>query len=229
MNMENSPNWTRVGRDVVDDLLSASAPRSSEIIAGVEGERFHTHDIHRLVLLLTDGKASQALQIAAMGHDAERFAIPGAGSGYSGRRSGPEYVAYKKRHARVSANLITALLREKNVPNEIVEKVHFLITHHDDPLDEIEKLNDQELETLVAADTLSWLNFSAPNYFNGKEERGIPGLLDKMDFMLRKLPEKYWSYVPRIELIESRIFSYLKERVAMIARERNIPVPEFHE
>lgn len=103
----------------------------------------------------------------------------------------------------------------------------FLISHHDDPSEEFEMLHDQKLDVLVAADSLSWLNFSAPNYFNGREARGIPGLIDKMDFMLRKLPERFWVFIPEIKLREPQVAPYLRERVAVISKERGFAPPLF--
>jgi len=179
-----------IGRDIVDNLLKENKTRSHEIIAGIEGERFHTYDTHKLVLLLTKGHASPELQIAAMGHDVERFSVPNAGKGFIKDRKGPEYEAYKKLHAQKGASIMAERLQQKHVPSKTIRRIVFLISHHDDTSEEISNLKDSELEILAAADMLSWLNFSAPNYFNGRETKGIQGLNDKMCFMLRKLPTK---------------------------------------
>lgn len=95
-----------IGRAIVDDLLKANEYRSEEIIAGIEGERFHTHDTHELVLLMTNNQASPELQIAAMSHDVERFAIQRTDAWYQGDRTGPAYVAYKKLHAEKGAAIM---------------------------------------------------------------------------------------------------------------------------
>lgn len=217
----------QIGRAIVDRVLQENEHRSGEIIAGIDGERFHTYDTHQLVLLLTDGNASAALQIAAMAHDTERFSVPGAGVGYAGDRKGPGYEAYKENHAQKSAAIMREKLANAHIANAIIERVAFLIAHHDDTIEELNRLGDPELETLVAADALSWLNFSAPNYFNGKETKGMVGLVDKMCFMLRKLPQKFWKYLPQIHLREARVLPYLRENAMRIASERGIPVPEF--
>lgn len=218
-----------IGRKIVNALLNANAHRSDEIIAGIEGERFHTHDTHAIVLLLTNDKASPALQIAAMGHDVERFTVPGSGEGYKGSRSGPEYERYKKNHAKIGADLMNRELLKENIPQSIRKRIVFLITHHDDTAQEIQHLSDTELEVLVAADSLSWLNFSAPNYFNGREKKGIQGLRDKMIFMLRKLPKQFWSYLPMISLREPKILPYLIESATLVAQELEINPPQFNE
>jgi hypothetical protein len=214
----------QVGRKIVDELLLENEWRSNEIIAGIDGERFHTHDMEKIVRLLCETTPGPELIVAAMGHDVERFCVPGAGAGYIGVRSGPAYEAYKKNHAIKSAAIIAEKLREKEVDTKSIDRISFLITHHDDTDEEIRSLHDEELDILVAADTLSWLNFSAPNYFNGKETRGIPGLVDKMNFMLRKLPEKYWRYISQIELSEPKVRPYLEERMKAIAEERQTPL-----
>lgn len=225
--MEANSDLVKIGRDVVDCLLKENAYRTQEIIAGIDGERFHTHDTHQLVLLLTNGKARSALQIAAMGHDVERFAVPNAGKGFPKDRKGTEYEAYKKHHAQKGATIMAGRLQEAYVPSTVINRVIFLISHHDDTPEEIKKLNDSELEVLVGADSLSWLNFSAPNYFNRKETKGITGLNDKMCFMLRKLPIKYWHYIPHIKLEEPKILPYLKRNVVKIAKELGINPPKF--
>lgn len=217
-----STNWVKVGREIVNRFLKENEHRTDEILAGIEGERFHTFDTNRLVLLLSKNKASEALQIAAMAHDCERFTVQGAGRGFRGKRLGKAYEQYKKKHAKKGAAIIANELKKRKAPKSLIEKVTFLVSHHDDTIDEIQKFEDKELEILIAADTLSWLNFSAPNYFNGKEKKGIAGLIDKMDFMLSKLPEKFWKYIPEIKLSEPRVIPYLKERMKIIAAKRGI-------
>ncbi len=221
------PPAVAAGRRVVDRLLSENAHRSGEILAGIDGERFHTEDMDRLVMYLTRSEASDPLRVAAMGHDAERFSVPGAGVGYQGIRSGPEYEAYKKRHAAKSAAIMTEGLRAEGVSEDLIERTGFLITHHDDTREEIRALNDPDLDVLVAADTLSWLNFSAPNYFNGREPQGVAGLRAKMGFMLGKLPDRFFPYLPGVPLTEPAVLPHLADVSRTIATARGIPVPEF--
>lgn len=218
-----------IGQQVVTTFFTNNQHRSHEITMGIDGERFHSQDMQRLVLLLSDNKATTELQIAALGHDIERIVVPGAGSGYKGERNGPDYIAYKKRHALKGADIIKQASIDQNFPAEQGERIHFLISHHDDPIEELTALNDPELDILVAADTLSWLNSSAPNYFNGIEQRGEKGLIPKMNFMFRKLPERYWEYIPRIKLKEPKLTQYLIPELTKIAKERNLTVPVFND
>lgn len=221
--MKRKISLLKIGQKVVEELLSANEYRSNEIIAGIDGERFHTKDVLALVKMLTNNEASEELQVAALGHDVERFSVPKSGSGYVGRRTGPEYEQYKKKHAESGAKIVSDALRAHGANVTSIKKISFLISHHDDTAEEVEKLGDQELNALVAADSLSWLNFSAPNYFNGRESKGIEGLNDKMLFMLRKLPAEFWGFLPKIKLSESKILPFLKENCAKIADERGLP------
>jgi hypothetical protein len=212
--------YIRIGRTIVDELLAANSHRSHEITAGIDGERFHTQDVHDLVRLLSHGKASAALQIAAIGHDIERFTVPGKGGGYQGKRSGPAYEAYKKNHAAEGGRIMAEELIKRTVPKKLAARVQFLISHHDDTIREVEAIGDEELDILVAADTLSFLNSFAYNWLNGVEHSGPEGLADKLQFMLRKLPQKFWSVIPKIELQHPEVLPYLKEQMAAVARER---------
>ncbi|MCL5970613.1 MAG: DUF4202 family protein [Patescibacteria group bacterium] len=215
-------DWVQIGKEIVDKLLKENEYRSDEILAGIDGEKFHTEDTLKLVLLLTKDKASNALQIAATGHDVERFSVKGSGTGFKNARKGKAYDKYKKNHAKKGAFIMSQKLKEKGAPKELIKHVRFLISHHEDNIEEISKLKDKELDILLASDTLSWLNFSAPNYFNGKEKKGIPGLIDKMDYMLNKLDKKYWKYMLRIKLLEPKVKLYLNDRTKIVARKRSI-------
>lgn len=218
-------DYVQMTERIVDTIFRENAHRSGEITAGIDGEQYHAHDMERLVMLLTDNTASAALRIAALGHDIERVVELGAGSGYEKSRTGQEYVAYKKRHAARGAEIMAEKLKDAHVSQDVIERVSFLITHHDDMHEDLEALGDAELDVLVAADTLSWFNFSGPNYFNGREKQGEKGLEDKMTFMLEKLPEKFWSYIPKLELKEQQMKEHVVHVSNVVAQRKGIPVP----
>lgn len=216
-----------ISRKIVDRLLEKNEQHDSEILAGIEGERFHTFETPRMALLISDGHASEALQIAAMAHDIERFTVRGAGRGYQGRRTGKAYEDYKKEHARRGAEIMGKKLTKERVSQELIDRVKFLIAHHDDPYDDVQAFHDEELEMMVTADTLSWINSFAPDFFNGRQKSGIPGFLDKLDFMLRKIPERFWKYIPEIPFTVPEMKPYFKEHLEYIANERGIAAPTF--
>lgn len=216
-----------ISRQIVDRLLQENEQYDSEILAGIEGERFHTYDTPRMAFLVTDGHPSDAFQIAAMAHDIERFTVRGAGGGYQDRRSGKAYEEYKKQHAQKGAEIIGNELKKEHVPQELVDRVKFLIAHHDDPYDDVHAFHDEELEAMVAADTLSWTNSFAPDFFNGRQKSGIPGFLDKLDFMLRKVPERFWKYIPDIDFRVPEMKPYFKRHLEKVAKERGITPPTF--
>jgi 8-oxo-dGTP diphosphatase len=86
----------------------------------------------------------------------------------------------------------------------LIERVQFLIEHHDDQQDLITD-NDEELQVLIAADTYAFFTTIAPTLYR---EEGEKRLKDKVIFMVEKLNDKM-----RTKLWETPLENALFERI----------------
>lgn len=158
--------------------------RDNEIMQGVDGEKEHAKDVLAWVEKLAD-RPSICLKIVALFHDVDRVITPGAGGGFKGDRESSAYLEHKKAHAKRSADYISQRLSANGVEQDLVTKIKFLISHHDDTGEEIERLNDPELKILVAADSLSFFTTLAPKMLQDEGEKRLSA---KMRFMIKKMP-----------------------------------------
>lgn len=179
--------------------------REMEIMQGVEGEKKHAQTVLDWCCLLTK-TPSLALKIAALFHDIDRLVTPGVGDGYKGDRKRQAYQLYKKSHAQRSANFISPKLLAWQLDSSIVERVRFLIIHHDDPGSEVETLNDAELDTLVAADSLAFFTSIAPKLYATEGEERVK---DKVRFMVAKMPVAARQLLAE-QTLKNSIFNKLK-------------------
>ncbi|OGD93003.1 hypothetical protein A2697_05085 [Candidatus Curtissbacteria bacterium RIFCSPHIGHO2_01_FULL_41_44] len=182
--------------------------RESEMANGIEGEKEHG----RMVLLWV-GKLvknpSVELQLSALFHDIDRVVTPGVGEGFAGDRKSKAYKSYKKTHAKRSADYICPKLIEKGIGHKVVERTRFLILHHDDTGAEISRLCDEELDVLVAADSLAFFSSVGPRLY---ELEGKDRLRDKIRFMVEKMP-KFARTLLSSERFENEVFNRLKDEV----------------
>ncbi len=228
---QNVDPLVQVSANLMDSVFSEALDTGVETAAGIPTEREHALDMYCLVREISGNYASSELLAAAIGHDIERVAVSDAGRGFPEERRGPVYEAYKKQHARVGAEIATNAFRQIHnfsgsstfISEESIQKIAFLIAHHDDTREEIEKLKlqeneyAQELEILVAADTLSFINCFAQNWLNGVEKSGVDGLMKKLEFMLRKMPYKYWRFISLMRPKDERVWVYVSRAKYQVA------------
>lgn len=105
--------------------------------------------------------ADFALQTAALGHDIER-ALP---QRKVNRSDFATFDEFKIAHAQNSAKIIREILAEYPLPLEFVEKLSYLVAHH-----EFGNGQDPELKVLKDADSLSFFEVNLPHYFQRESE-----------------------------------------------------------
>jgi len=130
-------------------------------------------------------KADDALKIAALGHDIDR-AIE------KRRIKNEDYDDYshkKKVHSKESAKVITEILRRYKYNKDILNKVKYLIEHH-------EVGGTKEANILRDADSLTFFSFNINDYL---EDRGIDKTKDKIKFMYNRLSNKAKNMVNRMK------------------------------
>lgn len=175
---------------------------------GIDGEKAHVKDVLRWIEKLAENP-SLALKLAALFHDIDRVVTPDVGGGFKGDRKSQGYLEYKKAHARRSADYICPRLLKRGVDQQVVERVRFLIIHHDDTGSEVESLQDNELDYLVAADSLAFFTTAAPKFY---EWEGEKRLKDKIRFMIEKMP----TFAKKLLLsqkIGNELFDRLKDEI----------------
>lgn len=181
-------------KEILNEICAKKNAHYVTTMQGIEGERLHALNVLQWVEKFSPN-ASIALQIAALFHDIDRVVNPKWGGGYKGERDSRKYLNYKKRHASRSANFIAPILVENGFPQDLIERIIFLILHHDDSGENINHLKDQELDQLVAADSFAFFTSIAPKLLTAE---GIARVRDKTRFMINKMPEKtresLWEY-----------------------------------
>lgn len=205
-------NLVMLALDLVEEACKTARNNEGKIMHGLEVERLHGQVVLEWVEKLSS-IASDELKVAAVLHDIDRLVNPAFAGGFKGDRNSPEYQAHKKAHAQRSAAYVTSKLTEHGVPEKIIERVVFLITHHDDAGDEVAQFNDYELNTLVAADSFAFFTSFAQKIL---DDEGEDRLKDKIRFMVKKMPvssreflSKYQLKDPRFEAIKNNILKSL--------------------
>ena len=181
----NEPEVLPLSLKLFNQALRDNIHRDKEIQQGIEGERKHVKEVLKWVKKL-DKNPSLSLKIAALFHDIDRVVTPGVEGGFKGDRKSKAYLLHKRTHAKRGANYTCKKLKECSVDTRIIDRVRFLIEHHDDTLDEVQSFSDKELEILVAADSLSWLASTGPTIYR---KEGNERAKDKLKFMINKLPK----------------------------------------
>lgn len=182
--------------------------RDQEIMQEVDGEKAHAKD----VLSWTEKlgyPASTALKVAALFHDIDRVVNLGVGGGFKGDRTSQAYLDHKKAHAKRSAEYISQKLSENSLNKVLITRVSFLISHHDDTGEEVRRLNDPDLNILVAADSFSFFTTVAPKLYAAE---GDERLRDKIRFMIEKMPA-FAVKLLASQKLENPIFERLKNEV----------------
>jgi hypothetical protein len=186
-------------------ICKAHAGQSDTIMQGVDGEYLHGREVLFWVRRL-DPQAKPTLMLAALFHDIDRVITPGKGGGFKGDRASSAYLLHKKQHAQRSAEFIGPLLREKGwLAPRAIKRVMFLIQHHDDTGEEVDRLRDPDLNSLVVADTFAFFKTIALQLYKteGKER-----VKDKVNFMVNKLPNH-----ARLLLWRSRLSNPVFEQI----------------
>jgi len=143
----------------------------------------HAEDVFNWITVLSP-TASVELLMAGWLHDCERLIDFEGTTGFKGDRNSPEYLEHKKNHAKRSAELAKTMLQKFNWQDESINRVCFLILHHDDTGEEIDRLGDEELTILAAADSFSFFTYIAPDML---AREGEARLQNKADFMVGKM------------------------------------------
>lgn len=179
-------NIAALAAQVLEAATAAARDYEAQIMQGSAGERAHGYDVLGWVEKLA-ASPSPELRAAALLHDVDRLANPAEGGGFKGERHGEAYQAHKKAHAARSASYAAAQLTARGAAGPAVERVSFLIAHHDDAGPEVEQQHDAELDALVAADVFAFFTAFAQKILQAEgEER----LADKVAFMVAKLPAR---------------------------------------
>lgn len=141
----------RIKNDILQILANSPLPEDYE----------HALNVLKWVKFLKPD-ADFALNIASLGHDIER-ALP---TRKVERANFPSYDEFKMAHAENSAKIVHEILSGYPIPKNILERVYYLIAHH-----EFGKDNDSDLNILKDADSLSFFEINLPHYFHREGEK----------------------------------------------------------
>ena len=201
------PELTRNAASGIFGQVIDSTPNSSSEIENRQRREYdHAEDVANWITTLSPN-ASAELLMAGWLHDSERLIDFDGTTGFKGNRTSQAYLDHKKGHAERSAKLARMKLEENNWQGDI-NRVYFLILHHDDTGEEIEQLGDGELVILAAADSFSFFTYIAPDML---QREGEPRLQDKADFMVDKMSSRIRRML-REQHIEDPIISRVKDR-----------------
>lgn len=143
-----------------NDALERVKEKINELIirSSFPEEPFHSINTLEWVLKLNPN-CDTALQVAAIGHDIER-------SFENKRIKAPDfesYDEYKQAHALNSAQILSQIMEECGVEQEMVDDVARLVAHH-------ESGGDEREEFLKNADTISFFHVCLPLFYDRKGE-----------------------------------------------------------
>lgn len=148
-------------------------------------------------LLKLEPDADEALQIAALGHDIER-ALRGQ---KVKRQDFEDYEAFKRAHARNSAEILRRLLVESGVNDTgLVENVFNLVRRH-------EVGGDFRSDMLQDADSLSYFDVNLPHYF---ERHGWEETLRRCRWGYRRLSERARTMLTELRHDSEELCALLK-------------------
>lgn len=193
---------------LLDKICDENRHRDKEIMQGIDGEKEHARSVLRWVKKL-EKNPSEELQLAALFHDIDRVVTPGVGGGFKGDRKSKAYENHKKAHAKRSADYITPLLLENRVNSNSADRIKFLIYHHDDTGKKVDSFKDNDLNILVAADSLAFFTSIAPKLYIVEGEKR---LRDKVRFMVEKMP-KFAISVLSSEKLANPVFEKVKNDI----------------
>ena len=144
--------------------------------------------------------SSDALKIAALGHDIDRA--------IEKRRIKKDnfdnYEDYKKEHAKESAKIICEILEKNNFDNEFIEKVRFIIENH-------EHGGSVEVDILKEADSLTFFNWDIYYYI---KDKGVEKTKDKIIFMYRRLSDKAKGLVKEIKFKDEKVKKLVNQTIS---------------
>ncbi len=158
------------------------------------------HSINTLEWLLKLAPdADTVLQIAALGHDIER-AVKGrkvSAANYD------TYDEFMEAHAQNSADILTEIMEECSVDQELTEEVAFLVSQH-------ETGGGERLDILVNADVLSFFHVCLPLYFDRK---GGKITKKRMVWGYKKLSRESRKKVEEIEFLDEELRELVEETI----------------
>jgi len=180
-----------------------------DVMQGVDGEYKHALEVLKWAEELFSDPLSPALALAAIFHDIDRIVTPKVGGGFGGDRKSDAYLQHKKNHAHRSAKYACQLLISEKMDSSLVERVRFLIEHHDDSQHDAITVNDEELQVLISADTYAFFSTIAPTLYR---QEGEDRLKDKIVFMVGKLLDETKAKLWETPL-ENALFEEIKNDV----------------
>jgi hypothetical protein len=144
-----------VAEERLNQALDCAFSRIRDVIAhsGIPEDPIHAEDTLSLILELRPD-ADAALQLAALGHDIER-ALPETER--VNRAEFSDYDLFKAAHAENSARILRGLLKECNLPPDMVDRIVELVRRH-------ETGGDADADLLKDADSLSFFRVNMPYY-----------------------------------------------------------------
>ncbi|MCL1839546.1 NUDIX domain-containing protein [Candidatus Saccharibacteria bacterium] len=187
-------------RKICDDFAL-----QEDVMQGVEGEYKHALAVLKWAEKLYDGPLPASLALSAIFHDIDRIVTPKVGGGFSGDRKSEEYLQHKKQHAHRSAEYARKILNNRKMDPSLIQRVQFLIEHHDDNQQNTITSDDKELQALIAADTFAFFTTIAPTLYKVEGEKRLK---DKIIFMLGKLNDE-----TRVKLWETPLAETLFEQI----------------
>lgn len=193
-------------KKLFEEIAEKNKDRHANSLLGIEGEKAHGYRVLSWVEKL-EPEAPTELRIAGLFHDIDRIANPEHATGSKFDRTSQEYLDHKKAHAKRSADVTKSALLGAGAEPSFADRVSFLISHHDDTESEVMACRDNDLDVLVAADSLSYFDSLAENTLKNFGEKQLRG---KVQFMLSKMPVRFRKILKDMRL-ENPLINQIKE------------------
>ena len=163
-------------------------------------EPFHSVNTLEWVLKLNP-EADEALQISALGHDIERA--------YNEKHvhdtDFETYEEYKQAHALNSAQLLSQLMEECGVDQNIVDDVAHLVAHHE--------IGGTEREDILKnANIISYFHVCLPLFY---DRRGEDVTRKRCVWGYKKLPENLRSIVAEFDYMDPELKDLVRDTLGI--------------
>ena len=150
-------------------------------------------------LLKLKPNADEALQIAALGHDIERSLDDRKVK----QADFADYETFKAAHARNSAEILSEIMEDCGVPQDLASEVYWLVCRH-------ETGGAPRADLIKDADSISFFEVNLPLYYNRHSRKEV---LQRCVWGYRRLSERMQQVAQTFSYDNAELDALLKEAI----------------
>ena len=182
------------------DSIECTKQKIRAVIAGSKVPEDPLHAENTLDWLLRLKRdADKTLQVAALGHDIERALETRKVK----RGDFPDYDTFKAAHARNSAEILMAIMKDCRVPKDTASEVYLLVCRH-------ETGGDPRSDLIKNADGISYFHVNMPLYY---QREGWEETKRRCIWGYRRLSARLKKIVENMTYTDEKLMKLLQEAI----------------